>query len=588
MSSTLLAQLLLLSLVSDPGVEGQPEGKPNEQTPAFVTGFTTDANGYSAVPIIGNEPLPQSGPITLTVGEKTVTLDPNAVAKPVSAPGVPPIVQPAQPVVQPAQPISAIDPALGPTVQVRVGEITDLGKSMLELTQAVKLLSGEYKTIAERQEITERQMLNAQRITRDHARANPIPIMHTTPGGQTVIAEKVAADFIFKEINDYTPPQVVKALLEKAIGSPTDDEFIHELQEWGDKIKIYAGLTGKELWQCPSIWNQYEQFCEKSGLSKVLSIVGSPTNWVPEGWSAEMLTFYQQILLIGGQFMPSIELPQDPFHWPFLDTGITMYIRGESTSDPASKIRSSTPGQNVITFSTVELAGRVRMTRKLTEDAIGAFVPTLRNELIPRAMAEALDDTLLNGDDSATHFDTKIVAPDDHRKGWKGFRFIANREAATFDVQSGSTAFEYSDGTEVMNKLGKYAAVVGEGIWILSNTAYYKLLAFDEVETMDKINLPTNVNGVVNQWYGRPVIVSDKYTNTINSSGIDTGVGTLTGFVYVNKRQFRLAHRREDTIEQANDIETGQNVIVITNRRDFQQMLPSGETTVGAGINVPT
>ena len=139
-----------------------------------------------------------------------------------------------------------------------------------------------------------------------------------------------------------------------------------------------------------------------------------------------------------------------------------------------------------------------------------------------------------------------------------------------------------------MNKMGKYAAVVGEGIWILSNTSYFKLLAFDEVETMDKINLPTNVNGVVNVWYGRPVIVSDKYTNTLNSSGIDTGAGTLTGFVYVNKRQFRLAHRREDTIEQANDIETGQNVIVITNRRDFQQMLPSGETTVGAGVNVPT
>jgi len=295
-------------------------------------------------------------------------------------------------------------------------------------------------------------------------------------------------------------------------------------------------------------------------------------------------------LMLTQLWLPSFEMPQDPFRWDFLGTGITIYRRSEPTTDPASKYRSSKHSQAVITFSTEELAARLVLTRKLTEDALAAYVPELRNRLIPRAMAEAIETALLNGHDTtaALHFDSVVVDDDDVKTSFLGLRRKAAAETAEFDVQTGGSDFEYIDFNSVMLQAGKYALKLREVYWIMSNAAYVKALSFDEVETLDKTAIPTNVNGVINMIYGIPVLVSPEYPQTMDSAGRDTGSGTLTGFLLCNRDTFKLAHRREDSIEQDRNIATGQMEIVITNRRDFQQMLPTGETTVAAGINVPT
>jgi len=463
---------------------------------------------------------------------------------------------------------------------VTVEQFKSVEQTILELANAMKMLNGTLKTVGERQEAAEKQLADATRINEEKkslARNMPIFGVESVPG-----------DFLFKEITASTPAPIAKAIIEKAIGSPTQDERIKEFQEKSDTIKILCGYLGKQPHEL-KMYKEYEAWCEKTGLGKVLSVIDSPANFIANGWSAEIATYYQQELMIATLFGAPFEMPNDPFRYDFLGTGFTSYLRGEPTTDPASKYRSSQPTQDVITLTTKELAGRMLLTRKMTEDALAAYVPKLRTELIPRGMAEGMENGLLNGDDSATHFDTVVTDADDVRKAWPGIRKIADRESATYDVQTGSTAYAYNDFGEVLLKAGKFGVKVNEGAWISSNVAYIKSTVFDEVKTAEKISLPTNINGVVNVWLGRPVIVSPQYSATLAAAtGKDAGTGTTTGFAYVNHRQFMMGFRREDIIEQDRDITTGMDTIVISTRKAFQQMLPTGNTTCATGFNVPT
>ena len=467
-----------------------------------------------------------------------------------------------------------------PPAFVTVNQFKSVEQTILELANAMKLLNGTMKTNGERMESAEKQLADATRINEEKkSLARNMPIFGV---------ESVGADLLFKEITPSTPQPIAKAIIEKVIGSPTQSEVIKEFQERSDKIKILCGYLGKQPHQL-NMYKEYESWCEKTGLGKVLSVVDSPANWIASGWSPEMLTYYQQELMIASLFGTPFEMPNDPFRYDFIGTGFTTYLRGEPTTDPASKYRSSQHVQDVITFTTKEIAGRIVLTRKLTEDALAAYIPKLRTELIPRGMAEGMENALLNGDDAATHFDTVVTDADDVRKAWPGLRKIADRESATYDVQTGSTAYAYNDYGEVLLKAGKFGVKPNEGAWVSSNVAYIKSTTFDEVKTAEKINLPTNINGVVNVWLGRPVLVSPNYSATLASgTGKDAGTGTTTGFVYVNHRQFMIGYRREDSIEQDRDITTGQETIVISTRKAFQQMLPTGNTTCAAGFNVPT
>ena len=468
--------------------------------------------------------------------------------------------------------------------QLWVGQMTSIEQTVKALHDA--LINA--KTPSEKMEAAQRQVEAAQNI-HEMNKANFKPSML---GGLSAVggtSAKLGFDFLQKTVVPGMPREIAKDYVEKALGAETDDETLHEFQQYADYIKIMCGSTGKRPDEL-QIWGEWEYFQEKTGLKNVLSVVDSPASWIPEGWSGELLTFYMQELMIAQLWLPSFEMPQDPFRWDFLGTGITIYRRSEPTTDPASKYRSSKHSQDIITFATEELAGRLVVTRKLTEDALAAYVPELRNNLIPRAMAEALETAILNGHGTtaALHFDTVVIDDDDVKTSWDGIRRAAARETAEFDVQTGGSSFEYVDFNSVMLQAGKFGMKIREGYWIMSNAAYIKALSFDEVETMDKINIPTNVNGVINVIYGRPVLISPEYPQTMDSAGRDTGSGTLTGFLYCNRDQFKLAHRREDSIEQDRNISTGQMEIVITTRRDFQQMLPTGNTTVAAGINVPT
>lgn len=465
-------------------------------------------------------------------------------------------------------------------LEKQVGALSATVKEFKSVEQTInalneKLASG--GSLSERMEAVEKQLADAQRINEGLQRQRKgLPVFSDdVPPGETLI----------KGIQEGMPEKQAQAVLNKVVATPTQDDTIHDFQVWSDRLKILCGYLNKQPHEL-KCFKEYTAFTEKTGLGKALSVAGSPSNWVPEAWSAEMWLYYQQTLKVADLFF-EFEMPQDPFQWPFLGSGFTLYLRGEPTADPASKIRASDPSQSVVTFTTSELAGRIVLSRKLTEDAIMEMMTVLRERLIPRAMAEAEEKAIVNGDDSATHQDTALVtASDDVRKAFKGIRKLAQAASATYDVTTDSTAFAYTDFAEVLKKAGKYASNPDEGAWVFGNTAYYSTLALDPHLTAEKTNLPTNINGVVNRILGFPVVVSGEYPETLDSSGLGTSGGSKSGFTFANRSQIVRGYRRDYTIESDKDIETGQEIMVCSMRKDMQNMAGSGEAVCASGTNV--
>jgi HK97 family phage major capsid protein len=454
-----------------------------------------------------------------------------------------------------------------PDAKVEVQAYTHVLQTMKELNDVVL---PNLKTMGERVEANEKQLVDAQRILDKFPRDFPV-------FGENASIQR---DIFYEGMP-------IKAVHD-ALYSKTKDDVVKEWQIWCDRIKIHCGLTGKRPYEL-NIFKDYEGFIEKTGLGKALTVVGSPANWIPEGWSEDIITYYQQALRVVDLF-ETFEMPQDPFYWPFIGTGIDFSLRGEPTDNPASEIQVSDPSQDVLTLSTKEYAGHVRVTRTMEEDAIPLFVPRLRERVIPRGLAETEEDVIVNGDTASIHQDTVVTSSSDHRKGALGIRADAIDEGATYDITTGSTVFTYSDFIQVLKKHNNGLGVEAtEGAWIMGNGAYLESTDFDRVSNNAQLvnqMISPSANGIVNIIHGRPVVVSGKYPETLTSAGLNDGAGSKSGFTHVNRVHYLYGTRRNETLEQFYDPRTGVRSIIVTKRAIFKKTLPSGNITAASGINV--
>lgn len=385
------------------------------------------------------------------------------------------------------------------------------------------------------------------------------------------------------------------------IKNPGDSEIVKGLQIINDDVLLLQGILNGfgspvsveqlKYWHRPHVelaGHTPQQFIEKTGLGKALNTAttGSGGYLVPEGWSAEILHDYEADLMVNDVF-ESFTMTQDPFNYPFMDaSSMEAYVRSEPTTDEPAKYMSSEPTTDEIQFATKEFAIRVCYTRKLDEDALSAWLPELKRK-IARRMAEGVEEAIINGDVSTNHMDTDVVLSIDRRKAWKGLRKWANAESTEYDITTGSTTFQASDGMRVMEKMGKFAIRKNEGVWFLPFTAYIQARAFDEFETMEKAGANAAIfTGQVAWWYGWPVLTTAWIRTDLNSSGVYQSGQTKTEVIATHHPAFRIGYRREETVESDKDIETGMHKIVATMRLQFRAVYPTGNKIVAAGINV--
>ena len=451
------------------------------------------------------------------------------------------------------------------------GNLETVGESVTALLESIK---GSEKTPAQKQEMTEKQLADAQEIQKRPNRAIPVFGEYT---------EKVDEDFLIKGITPGMPDEEAQDTFYKALKSPTDSDMMIEFQQRCDRIKMKCQLLDKRPHELKE-YKGFQAFLEKTGFDDVVKVIttSTTTNFVPEGWSNEVQKYYYLALKVTMLFS-EFTMPQNPFRWDIIGRA-RAHRRAEPAATErgtaANEITAANPAQGVVTFDAEVLTVRVDLTEEFTEDAIDTYYDTLSKEMIPETMAEAMESAVINGDTrtGANHQDDTMKLATDPETAWDGLRRDALRRSATVDVTESSGTFNYGRLTELIGAGGKYLLNPGDTAWVCDVSAYSQILNFTEVTTIDNFAMnATNVQGALMMLMGRPLIVSEHLPLVHDDGGVsatatDNVHGTL---LLVNKKQYRLGNiPRENATQVLFDPLTRVYYFTMTCRKDFQAMQP--------------
>lgn len=475
--------------------------------------------------------------------------------------------------------------------------VTPLVKRIETLTDTIRAreesLKGSPKSKSELIAINKRQHDDAKAVHERNRSNRVIPLV----GG----SEKYDEGYLFKRIVPGMPRKDAEKEIQKVLSSPTDSEVIKEWQRRMDRMKVLCVLLTKPGPGQKTVtprdtyaWAEHEAFLEKTGISKVLTTGSIATDFVPEGWSMELLSYYYEKLELGAAF-DTFPMPHNPFIYPIIGrpTAKRRTVPTSSARGGANEKEATDPANGQITFNAEKITARIDLHDDLVEDAVEMLLDDLMQRHIPDAMVQGVEDALINGDTQTTHMDTGSNDASDTAKCWDGLRRLALEREATVDIEASSGVFDFSDFSRVLEKGGHYLRNPKECGWIVPTTLYYRIQTFDELETIDKYEMATNTHGVIGYILGRPVYTSGEYPENLDATGIVSGTANNnvhTGFTAFNKMLFRLGERRIETVAWMYDQLTEFYYLSADCRKDFQPMenRRAGFTPCASAVNITT
>ena len=367
---------------------------------------------------------------------------------------------------------------------------------------------------------------------------------------------------------------------------------LQKLQEAADDLLLthwilktfsndYAGM--KSLW----LYDRYSQIAKDFIKALDTATAGEGADWIPTAFSTDLITKYRLQLKVGSLFR-WFNMPQSPYKFPLLTDGFTTYKGAENVGDIGEKIPASTVATSSKQFDAVKLVARAVFSDEISEESIVPLLPILKGELA-KAMADGLEDCILNGDDSASHFDTGLsigVAGNDRRTMFKGLRKLIVDGGETYDAST----FAAAKLRGMRALCGKYGVNPAELVYIASIAVYIKMLSFTEVATVDKFGeAATWLKGYLTALDGAPIVISEKMRQDLNATGVyDASVTDYTGVLLVHHPSYMIGERRSLTVKSKEDIETDQQILVTTQRLDFEKMKATAETCGAYGYKITT
>lgn len=309
---------------------------------------------------------------------------------------------------------------------------------------------------------------------------------------------------------------------------------------------------------------------------------GEGADWIPTNFSAELIRVLHLAQKVAA-LHPTFRMPTDTFRWPLQTSNLVAYLVSEATSDSNALIKASTPGTSRRTFDAVKLGARVLSSTELDEDSATPLLPFLKDEIV-QCIIRGIENAIINGDNAATHMDSDVTTTDDQKKAWEGYRKLC-LDAAKVDCGT----FSQTTARTIREKMGKYGINPFDLAWVPGIKVYIKMLAFDDVRTVDKYGSKATVlQGELGKFDGIPIVVSEHVKEDLNASGLYDGTTTTkTILPLIHVGSFLLGDRRIITVKSDEKIETDQFVIVTTWRGDFKARYnPATEAIIGIGRNI--
>ena len=412
-----------------------------------------------------------------------------------------------------------------------------------------------------------------------------------------------------QDLNDDALEKTVRKILaeQKGVGRKGEFDVSDSLSDIREKSALAVGYdevieaaqNEKEMWDFLYLASkalrmpvrELKLFGEAKRRFKAMDTATATegAEWVPTGFSSELVRKVNLLLKVAALFN-RITMPTDNWTLPVEGGDATAYLASQATSDTATKFTASTPGTGNVAFGAKKLAVRVLTSKELEEDSIVAVLPYMQMKVV-KALAEAQEECILNGDDSTTHQDSDIHAlgATDRRKAWKGLR----KHALALGTATVSLAtFSADNLRSVRGAMGKYGVEPQALAWIAGIITYLKkILTLDEVQTVDKYGAgATLLTGELAKLDNIPVIVSEFQRETLNASGVYDGSTVTKGALsLVYRPAYMIGDRRRVTVQILRELyaETDQDAIIATQRLDFEDVIDAtAEKVSGLGYNI--
>jgi len=382
--------------------------------------------------------------------------------------------------------------------------------------------------------------------------------------------------------------------LNDVIARPSIDDATLAVQRANDEMLFVGAMGGsrpgdeRTNWKRWKTFGAFTQVIEAAGYKRAMETGTDASGgyWAPTVMSADLVEkVYEGCNLL--PLIPRVDFPMGRATWelPTEGSDTEIYMSGEATADDGDeKFTASTPGTSKVTISAKQLTSRTVVSWEMEEDSIVPIAAHVRTKMI-RAFTRGLEDAIINGDTTSTHIHADITAATDRRKAFNGFvdhAFVT----ATGANASCATYWNFEQILAPTLTMNQYAAQ-GETILLCNGPIKTKLgyltdtnsnsiqLTYEDIGT-----LGFAATGRVLDFAGYPVVTSAKVRATVAATGYHSGTdSTYTTIYWVHMPSWRLAVKREMTLEGVRRAEQGQNVLVGHWRGGFRNICADQEST---------
>lgn len=296
------------------------------------------------------------------------------------------------------------------------------------------------------------------------------------------------------------------------------------------------------------------------GRFKAIGVTTDITSLLPSGFTGALLRDIQARLVITALF-PYKETAPGQYDSIALN-GITGYMVSEAVAGTESAESYST-----MIYLVTKCMATVKKSYEALDDSLIPLAEEVRTGIVD-ALARAIENAIVNGDNSTTHMDDATLAgigTYDFRKAFKGLRKLALSKGT---VDAGGAAMTEADWLTAISAaqesggvyLDDLQASQGKVVLLVSQNVYNQLRMLPSFLTKEKAAGNATLFGApVDSVFGIPVIMTPYIPASVNASGVVdaiAGNNTKAMAVMVNRDSLRFYTTGAPTMETDKDIYT--------------------------------
>ena len=290
------------------------------------------------------------------------------------------------------------------------------------------------------------------------------------------------------------------------------------------------------------------------GRFKAVGVTGDVPELLPSGFTGALWHDVQERLVITKLF-PYKEVAPGQYDTIALH-GITGYLTGENV-----EATESSESYTTMMYLVAKCMAAVKKSYEVMDDSLIPLAQEVRMGIID-ALARAIEDAVINGDNSVAHMDAGVAAGS-YKKAYKGLRKLGlGKTTVDFTGAALTEAEMFAKIMEMQEAGGLYtddqAASRGELVLIVDQNLYNKLRVFTSFLTKEKAGMGTLFGMEVSSVFGIPVIQTP-FLPIVNATGVVDAVpgnNTLGTCILVNRSTMRYYTTGAPLMEMDKDIQT--------------------------------